>query len=267
VTELMFAVLIFMSGVMALAWLTVKATGNGGWTDVYWTFGTGAAAAACALVPVEGVHSPARQALVAGLVLIWALRLGSYVALRVVRSPEDVRYAHLREQWRARFHSRLFGLVMVQAPATMLLCVAVRAAAARPAAELGLADLAGAMILAAAIIGEGAADRQMKRFKANPSNHGKVADSGLWAWSRHPNYFFQWLGWLAYPVMAIDPGGAYPLGWLALVGPAFMYLVLVRLTGVPPLESAMLRTKGEAYRAYQARVPAFFPRPPNRSHA
>jgi steroid 5-alpha reductase family enzyme len=116
------------------------------------------------------------------------------------------------------------------------------------------------MVLLAAIAGEALADGQMQRFKANPANRGKVADTGLWGWSRHPNYFFEWLGWLAYPAIALDP--SRPVTWLSLVAPAVMYLLLTRVSGVPPLEEAQLRSKGDAYRAYQARVSAFFPLPP-----
>ncbi|OYX36288.1 MAG: hypothetical protein B7Y99_02295 [Caulobacterales bacterium 32-69-10] len=259
-------VFVFMSAVMAAAWATVKRTGNGGWTDVYWTFGTGLAGAACALVPVEGGGWPtARQALVAGLVAMWAIRLGTYVARRVASSPEDARYARLRETWGERFTGRMFGFLQIQAPATALLCLAIMVAARRPApSELRVEDFAGLAILVVAIAGEAVADRQMKRFKADTANHGKVADTGLWGWSRHPNYFFEWVHWLAYPVIAVDLGGGYPEGWLALAGPLFMYLLLTRVTGVPPLEGAMLRSKGAAYADYQARVPAFFPRPPRR---
>jgi steroid 5-alpha reductase family enzyme len=89
-----------------------------------------------------------------------------------------------------------------------------------------------------------------------------VCDLGLWAWSRHPNYFFEWLGWFAYPAFAIDLSGRYPWGWATLLAPVLMFLVLRFGTGVPPLEAHMLRSRGQAYRAYQARVAAFLPRPP-----
>ena len=260
-TWLLLAVMAFMTLVMAAAWVTVKLTRNGGWTDVFWSLGTGLSGVACALYPVDGLHAGARQIAVAALVGVWSCRLGFYLAWRVSRGPEDVRYTRFRRDWGEAFDRRLAQLALVQAPATVLLCLGIRLAAAKPAQALGLADILGFAIFAAAILGEALADRQMARFKANPANHGKVADTGLWGWSRHPNYFFEWLVWLAYPVMAIQLTG-YPQGWLALAGPAFMYLVLTRTTGVPPLEQAMLASRGEAYRAYQARVPAFFPRPP-----
>ena len=260
------AVLVFMSAVMAAGWAFVMRTANAGWTDVFWTVGTGVAGVACALIPLAGQTWPTlRQGLAATLVAIWAIRLGLYVALRVAASPEDARYAVLRRQWGEGFRARAFWFLQAQAPATALLSLSILVAARRPF-PVGVrpADLLGVTVLALAIAGETLADRQMRRFKADPANRGKVIDTGLWGWSRHPNYFFEWLGWLAYPIIAIDLSGAYPAGWLALAGPAFMYLILTRLTGVPPLEDAMVRSKGEAYRAYQARTSAFVPLPPSR---
>ena len=92
-----------------------------------------------------------------------------------------------------------------------------------------------------------------------------ICDVGLWGWSRHPNYFFEWFGWLAYPLLAIDLGGAYPWGFVALAGPVCMYWLLVHVSGIPPLEAHMLERRRDEFRAYQARTNAFFPAPP-RSH-
>lgn len=105
------------------------------------------------------------------------------------------------------------------------------------------------------------ADRQLRRFKLYPSNAGLVCDAGLWRWSRHPNYFFEWLGWWAYPIIALSPG--YAWGWASLAAPAIMYWILVHVTGIPPLEEQMLQSRGDRYREYQARTNAFFPWPPN----
>jgi len=127
---------------------------------------------------------------------------------------------------------------------------------------LSIADGLGALILAIAIAGEGIADAQLRQFKSLAANRGRVCDVGLWRWSRHPNYFFEWLVWLAYPVIAIDLTGAYAWGWLALLAPAFMYWLLVYVSGIPPLEAAMLRSRGQLYKAYQARTHAFIPMPP-----
>jgi steroid 5-alpha reductase family enzyme len=251
-------VLAFMLAVMACAFFFQRAAGNTGWVDVFWTFGTGAAGAAIALWPADG-GLPARRWLIAVLVLAWSLRLGLHVALRVAATSEDARYADFRKRWGARYERNLFGLVMAQPPVTALVCLSI-ALAARAPGPLGWRDATGVAVLVTAILGEALADRQLDAFKR--ANHGRhaICDQGLWGWSRHPNYFFEWLGWLAYPVIGLDP--SRPLTWATLLAPALMYLVLRFGAGVPPLEASMLKSRGEAFRAYQARVSAFFPLPP-----
>ncbi|OJU09670.1 MAG: hypothetical protein BGN86_01755 [Caulobacterales bacterium 68-7] len=256
--------LVFMLAVMVAGWLTVRGSGNGGWVDVFWTFGSGITGAAVALWPVPGEHAELRQLLVAALVAIWSLRLGLYIVWRVTHHEEDQRYVRLKHEWGEAFYRKLLPFMLMQAPATVILAASIRGAAARPSDDLRSTDILGLCILAVAIAGEALADRQMREFKRDPANKGQVADTGLWSWSRHPNYFFEWFGWLAYPIIAIDLAGGYPAGWLGLLAPAVMYIVLTRLTGVPALEAHMLRSKGEAYADYQRRTPAFFPRPPKK---
>lgn len=255
-------VLVFMSAVMLSGWAYQKARGNGGWTDVFWTFGTGLSGVACALWPAPGAL-PLRQALVAALVAFWSLRLGLYITRRVGGGgKEDVRYAELRAEWGDGFQRKMLGFLQIQAPVTALLCLSIILAAHNTAPALRLLDFAGFAVLVVAILGEGLADSQLKRFKAYPANRDRVCDVGLWGWSRHPNYFFEWFGWLAYPLIAIDP--SRPVTWLSLIGPALMFLLLTRATGVPPLEAAMARSRGQAFRDYQDRVSAFIPLPPKR---
>jgi steroid 5-alpha reductase family enzyme len=160
----------------------------------------------------------------------------------------------------------MFWFLQIQALAAIILAMCILLAARYPAPGIRVADWAGVLILAIAIGGEGIADGQLKRFRANPANKGGVCEVGLWGWSRHPNYFFEWFGWLAYPVIAIplaDPL-QYPWGWATLLAPVFMYWILVHVTGIPPLEAQMLRSRGERYRDYQSRTSAFFPLPPNK---
>jgi steroid 5-alpha reductase family enzyme len=264
VATLSLAVLAAMTGVMLCAWTYGLARRNGGWTDVFWTFGTGATLALAALFPLQPGAAPApRQWLVAGLAALWSLRLGSYLAPRVATHPEDRRYARFREDWGANYARNMLFVTLPQAPATALLSLSVVIAARTPGDALTLRDVLGVAVLLIALGGESMADTQMKRFKAERGNQGKVADAGLWGWSRHPNYFFQWLGWLAYPVIGFDP--ARPITWLSFTAAVVMFLLLTRVSGVPPLEAAQLRSKGEAYRRYQQRVSAFFPLPPKSS--
>ena len=257
---LLFAIVtIAMTLTMALAWAVQRGLNNGGWTDVFWTFGTGLTCGAAALEP-GGLPPGAgwRHVLVAAMVLLWAARLGFYVARRVASSPEDVRYATMRKAAGAAFQRQMFRLLIVQGPVTGLLAVSIIFASRQPAPHFRLWDLLGLLILAGAIAGEDLADRQMKRFKKDPANQGKICETGLWARSRHPNYLFEFLGWFAYPVIGITTANAWSL--LSLLAPALMFVVLRYATGVPPLEAAMLRSKGDAYRRYQDRAGAIFPR-------
>jgi steroid 5-alpha reductase family enzyme len=255
-----------LSLAMIGAWVLQRATGNAGWVDVVWTFATGACGVVYAVAPIGGQAPSPRALLVAVLITVWSLRLGVHLALRsAAASGEDARYARLREKWGGAFEPRLLGFLQIQALAAALLTLSVLAAARNPAPSLRWTDFAGAAILTLAILGEGLADRQLARFKSYPPNRGAICEVGLWSWSRHPNYFFEWLGWLAYPVMAVDLTGRWPWGWVALTGPVFMFYLLRFASGVPPTEAAMARSRGAAFAAYQARVSTFFPWPAGRA--
>lgn len=249
---------------MTIAWVVQRRTNNAGWVDAVWSFALGAAGVVYALFPLHADTPVVRQWLVAALVAAWSLRLGTHIASRTVHGMEDARYAQFRREWGAAFQRRMFWFLQIQAVAAALLAVSMLLAARNPR-PLSLLDFAALIVLLVAIAGEAWADRQLRRFRADPSNHGRVCDAGLWGWSRHPNYFFEWLVWVAYALLAIDPSGDYPWGWLALSAPALMYWLLVYVSGVPPLEEQMVRSRGERYRAYQARVSAFIPLPPARS--
>lgn len=246
--------------VMTLAWAVVKRAGDGGWTDVVWTFGVGAIAAGAALVPADGAV-PARQMLVAALIGLWALRLGGYLAGRTWKAAHpDPRYEMFKAQW-GGWGFKAWTFLQIQAATILVLAVSVRAAAVRADAPIGWREGLATAILLVAVLGEGVADRQMAAFRRDPANKGRVADTGLWAWSRHPNYFFDWVAWLAWPVIALDGS---PTGWLSLLALAMMWWLLNHVSGVPMLERQMLRSRGDAYRDYQKRVSRFFPLPPRR---
>ena len=254
-------VLFLMVAVMYAAWIYQRSAGNSGWIDVFWTFGTGAAGMLAALAPAPGEALPAaRQVVAAAIILVWALRLGGYIARRVATSSEDARYLRFRTEWGARYQRTLYLFVMPQAVISAVLCISIMVAARRPVESLDLRDFLGIAILIIAIAGEALADAQLAAFKKGGSPKGSVCDVGLWAWSRHPNYFFEWFGWLAWPVIGLEL--AQPVTWMTLFAPIVMFGVLRFLTGVPPLEQTMIASRGDAYRAYQARTSIFFPLPP-----
>jgi steroid 5-alpha reductase family enzyme len=251
---------ISLSILMAGAWLVQQRTGNSGWVDTIWTFSLGLVGAGSALWPIAGVVPNARQWLVAALVAIWSLRLGSHIAVRTTGITDDPRYAAFARDWGVDSPRKMFIFLQNQGFGSIPLVFAIFVAAHFPDAALRLQDGLGALILFAGIAGEALADAQLESFRRDPANKGSVCDTGLWHWSRHPNYFFEWFGWLAYPVIALSPD--YGWGWATLLAPIFMYWILVHVTGVPPLEQQMLRSRGERYRAYQARTSVFFPLPP-----
>jgi steroid 5-alpha reductase family enzyme len=259
------ATALMLSALMTAAWILQRKTRNSGWADVFWSYATGLCGVFLALVPWGGGHpaSAARQFLVAILIAIWSIRLGTHILQRTLGSKvEDARYAALRGEWKDAFQSRLFWFLQIQAAAAFPLVVSVGIAAHNPARGIGPLDIFGAFVLIAAIFGAGVADNQLKQFTSIRANKGKICDAGLWSWSRHPNYFFEWLGWLAYPLIAINPGGGYPWGFVALSGPLFMFWLLRYVSGVPPLETHMIKKHGGNFLAYRERVSSFFPRPP-----
>jgi steroid 5-alpha reductase family enzyme len=154
----------------------------------------------------------------------------------------------------------MFWFLQSQAMAGFVLAVAVRLAAVNPAPFPRLADALAVAILLVAVGGEALADAQLQRFRRAHRGEKLICEDGLWGWSRHPNYFFEWLGWFAYPILAIS--GENPWGWLALGAPLLMYVLLVHVSGIPPLEAQMAASRGDAFRDLQRRVNAFFPSPP-----
>jgi steroid 5-alpha reductase family enzyme len=257
------AVCAFLSVAMMVAWLAQRITGNGGWVDVIWTFITGGAGVAFAVLPPDGVVTP-RGWLIAALAALWSLRLGIHLARRSA-AQEDARYAWFRKEWGKDFHRRMFVFLQVQAAAAAILAAAMWLAARNPAPGLGVMDAVGVAVFLIALWGETTADAQLDAFKAVPANKGKVCDRGLWAWSRHPNYFFEWLVWLGFALCAVNLSGDWPWGWLAFLAPLFMLYLLTRKSGLPPLEDHMARSRPEAWADYKARTSVFFPLPPKAS--
>ncbi len=254
------AIALSLCVLMALAWVVQQRTGNSGWVDTIWTFAVGLVGVGSALWPVAGAAPNARQGLVAALVAIWSLRLGLHIAVRTAGIADDPRYASFAKAWGLDAPRRMFIFLQNQALGSIPLVFAIFVAARFPDDALRWQDFLGALILFTGIAGEALADAQLKRFRGEPANKGRVCDIGLWRWSRHPNYFFEWFCWLAYPVIGLSLH--YPWGLATLLAPLFMYWILVYVTGIPPLEEQMLRSRGDRYRAYQSRTSKFFPLPP-----
>lgn len=240
--------------VMTAVWLVQRRTRNAGLVDVAWSFATALLGGIFALA-ADGAWP--RRVAVATLALLWGVRLGAHLWIRVAAEAEDGRHAQMRRDWGASADRNLLVFFQVQALWATLFALPMLAAGRNPA-PWGALDFAGVAIWLIGLGGEAIADRQLAAFRADAANRGRVCQIGLWRYSRHPNYFFEWLHWWGYVVLA---AGA-PLWWLPLVGVTAMGYFITRVTGIPPTEAQAIRTRGEAYRVYQRTTSAFVPWPP-----
>jgi steroid 5-alpha reductase family enzyme len=238
-------------------WLWQRRRRNAGVVDVIWTAGLGGGAVLFALA---GGGALAPRLLLAALGGVWSARLARHLWRRVQREGEDGRYRHLRSLW-GEDQRRWLAFFQLQALLVPVFALPYAAVAANPRSSVPWIAAALAIWLAG-IAGEAVADAQLARFRENPANRGRTCRSGLWRYSRHPNYFFEWLLWFAYVALAVGS----PLWALAWAGPLVMGLFLRFLSGVPWTEAQALRSKGEDYREYQRSTSMFFPWFPRRSH-
>jgi steroid 5-alpha reductase family enzyme len=243
-----------LMALFALVYLLARRLDNYGVVDIAWSYALGAAAVAYALL---GPGWPVRRALIAALAAIWSLRLGTHLLVRVSRHhpEEDSRYVQLRRDWAGSFALKMAGFFQLQALSVAALALPFLLACLNPAPALHPLELAGAALWLVALTGEALADAQLAAFRRSPANRGKVCAVGLWRYSRHPNYFFEWLIWVAYFVFAC----ASPWGWAGIFSPACILWFLLAVTGIPMAEKQSLRSKGEAYRRYQRSTSAFVP--------
>lgn len=241
--------------VMALLWRIQSRSGRSSIVDVAWGLGV---AINSAVFAVFADGDPRRRWTVAGLIGIWAVRLTAHVLVRIVRLPEDGRYVSLKQAWGSAAERKMFWFFQVQAFWSVLFALPVLMACRNATSFPNAWDAVGLVIWGIAFIGETVADRQLSRFRENPNNRGAVCREGLWRYSRHPNYFFEWIHWWAYVAFAI--GAEH--GWLTVFAPVAMLYFLFRVTGIPPTEAQCLISRGDAYRAYQRTTSPFFPWPP-----
>ena len=239
--------------VVALAaWIVATARRNAGLVDIFWSLFFVAAAStwAAAALPLGE-----RAVLVVSLLLAWALRLAVHLAVRNWNAPEDRRYQAIRARNEPGFAWKSLYLVFGLQGILAWLIAAPIAAAIANAEPMGFIDLAGAAIVVFGIAFEAVADAQLARFRAAPSNEGRVLDTGLWRYTRHPNYFGEFCVWWGFFAIAAGAGGAW-----TVFSPLLMSVLLLKVSGVTLLE----RDIGErrpAYRDYVARTNAFFPGP------
>lgn len=239
---------------MALAWLRQRRTGNAGIVDLIWGASLGALAVSYALL-ADG-WAP-RRFLVGALAGLWSARLTWHLWLRFSSEAEDGRYAVLRDRWGERFQPWMFWFFQAQAVLALLLSLTFLALCMADLQGWRVQDAIAVVIWIVSIAGETVADRQLAAWRGNPANRGRTCRRGLWAYSRHPNYFFEWLHWIVYPVLGI--GLAW--GWALWLAPLLMLFLVLKVTGIPPTEEQSVRSRGDDYRDYQRTTNAFFPGP------
>jgi steroid 5-alpha reductase family enzyme len=244
----------FSSLLMAVVWVIAVRIRNAGIVDIAWALGF---APLALLYRVFGDGEPARQNLITLMTVLWSLRLGVHLWKRVMghHPEEDGRYRELRRGVAGHEGFFFFWFFQAQALLLALLSIPVMLSNFDPRLHLGFSDWLGFSVWLVAILGESLADGQLAAFKADPSNRGKVCSAGLWNLSRHPNYFFEWLVWVALFLFALPA----PWGWTTIFAPALMLFFLLRVTGIPYTEQQSLRSRGEAYRSYQRTTSAFVP--------
>lgn len=270
--QLLLGGLAFTVAEMALTHRLARRWNNYGIVDVVWSAGFAALALGglgwCAgrfhdakLAGWPSWNLPAAGTMT-GMVVLWSLRLAGHLFVRVKshHPVEDVRYAQLRAEWGAGTARRMFWFFQLQGALQCLLALPfflVLLNLERPGPWAGLrpVEWLGVALWLAGLAGESVADRQLARFRADPANRGRVCQAGLWNWSRHPNYFFEWLVWVGFAVFALGS----PLGWLGLLSPALMWHFLNHVTGIPMTEALSVKSRGDAYREYQRTTSPFFP--------
>ncbi len=238
--------------VATLLWLRQLQTRNAGWVDVFWSWSVGVVGLIF-LVTGDGQVLPRWVA--GGLLVLWSVRLGGHIFRRVAGEPdEDGRYAAMRAALKSKaqpvFLLFYWGQALLAWGFALTFWVIGNQQQTYPWA-IG----AGAVLGVLAIAGEALADRQLAHFKQRPDSSGRTCRDGLWRYSRHPNYFFEWLHWCSYPLIAV---GASQAGWLWLL-PVAMLLFLWFITGIPYTEMQALKSRGDDYRDYQRTTSAFFP--------
>jgi steroid 5-alpha reductase family enzyme len=247
---------------LVLIWLVASVAMTAGWwwqhrhtnigiVDALWAASVGMSALAIA---IQGQGGAVTRTLLAVLATAWAGRLAWHVWRRVRSEPEDGRYAHLRQHW-AGHQGKIFGFFQLQALLVVLFALPFTAVADNPDRGQWGWWAAALATWVLSVTGEATADRQLARFRADPTNRGKTCRSGLWRYSRHPNYFFEWLHWFTYVFLA---AGATQQ-WLAWAGPVLMYVCLRWISGIPFTEQQALRSRGQDYRRYQRSTPMLIP--------
>jgi steroid 5-alpha reductase family enzyme len=240
---------------MFATWLASLALRNASIVDIVWGLGFVLVAW---VVRLQGDTNTTRQWILVGMTSVWGLRLAGYLFWRNHDQPEDYRYRAMRKRWGPRFPLISLGTVFALQGALMfLVSLAVQLGQVDDSPDVGAVAMIGGALFIVGITFEAVGDLQLARFKAKPGNAGRVLDTGLWRYTRHPNYFGDACVWWGIGLVAAESA----TGRWGLIGPVVMTVLLLRVSGVSLLEKSLEKRKPE-YAAYMARTSAFIPLPP-----
>lgn len=242
---------VVLAGAATVLWLVSLAVRDAGIVDIFWGlfFVT---AAWTAFFAADGLA--ARRLLLVVLTSVWGIRLAVYLAWRNLGKGEDYRYVAMRERWGARWWWWSYVQVfLLQGALAWVVSLPVQAGQVPDGPPLGWVALAGSAVWLAGLLFEGIGDLQLARFKADPATTGEVMDRGLWRYTRHPNYFGDFLVWWGIWLVAAESGA-----WWTVIGPVVMSILLVRVSGVAMLERTITERR-PAYADYARRTSAFIP--------
>ena len=236
----------------AIVWAISVKVNNYGFLDVAWSYGV---AVLAPLFAIASPGEPVRKWIITVIGVAWSLRLGTYILIRVLRHhpKEDVRYQTLRAMWKGP--AMFLAFFELQAVVVALFALPFLYVSFDTGPTSHPLAIAGAVLAFVSLCGEAVSDLQMQRFKADHANAGKVCEAGLWRYSRHPNYFFESLIWVAFFLAALPS----PHGWVTVVCPLMMFYFLFKVTGIPLTEEYAVKSKGDLYRAYQRTTSPFIP--------
>jgi steroid 5-alpha reductase family enzyme len=240
--------------VMILVWIWAYKIQNAGVVDIFWAFNFTVIAT---IIYFFADGYGARKEVVCLLAGLWSLRLGIYLLIRVGShlDHEEGRYAQLRKEWVPNPDLKFFIFFQAQAISNILLATPFFIIALNKDPQLSLLEMIGAGMWLVSIIGEGVSDFQLKQFRNNPANKGKVCQNGLWNYSRHPNYFFQLMIWISIFILSLST----KYGWISIICPVTIGYLIFKVTGIPMTEEQSLRSKGDLFREYQRTTSAFVP--------
>ncbi|UOG54682.1 DUF1295 domain-containing protein [Leptospira noguchii] len=244
---------VFIIVLMTILWRVGKKINNYSIVDVGWGLSISTAAIVYFWL---GDGFVLRAAQITSIVAFWGWRLSLFILVtRVFKGHEDARYTSFRDEYGEKVDQKFFtNVFQLQGFLALLLSQIFLFPNMNDNPNINDFEIVGLIFFVFAVLGESLADFQLSEFKKN-SNKQQVCNIGLWKYSRHPNYFFEWLVWVSFGIYSLGS----PYGWVGLISPIVMFILLTKVTGIPLNEKGQIKSKGDTYLEYIRKTNAFFP--------